>query len=547
MTEQNGDLAFLPLGGTGEIGMNLNLYRLGDTWLAIDCGIGFSGNDTPEAEILVPDPSFIVERRDKLAGLVITHAHEDHIGAVAHVWPMLQCPVYLTPFAAAVLRRKLAEARIMDVPIHVIQPGARFDVGPFDIEFVPVTHSVPEAQSMVLRTPSGIVVHTGDWKFDPDPLVGPATDLNRLAEIGREGVLALVCDSTNVMKPGPSRSESEVRRSMTELVASLKGRIAVTCFASNVARVETIAMAAQAAGRTVVLVGRSLRNLDTAARDCGYLSGVLPFLTEQDVNDVPDDQILLIITGSQGEPRSALSRIAMDTHPNIALGEGDTVIYSSRMIPGNERAIMAVQDNLSRRGVRVITDREHFVHVSGHATGGDVQKMYELLKPQHVVPVHGEWRHLTAQAALAQEMGIAPVLLEDGDILRLSPGKLEVVDTAPTGRLALDGNRLLPMNGGVLAARRKMLFNGIVIGSFAVDEEGFVIGEPKVSAPGLLDPDDLESVRVREEFANALDIIPDELRGDDVSFREAAKTALRRALGRKLQKRPLVDVHVLRV
>ncbi|ARW48582.1 ribonuclease J [Acetobacter pasteurianus] len=547
MTEQNGDLAFLPLGGTGEIGMNLNLYRLGDTWLAIDCGIGFSGNDTPEAEILVPDPSFIVERRDKLAGLVITHAHEDHIGAVAHVWPMLQCPVYVTPFAAAVLRRKLAEARIMDVPIHVIQPGARFDVGPFDIEFVPVTHSVPEAQSMVLRTPSGIVVHTGDWKFDPGPLVGPATDLNRLAEIGREGVLALVCDSTNVMKPGPSRSESEVRRSMTELVASLKGRIAVTCFASNVARVETIAMAAQAAGRTVVLVGRSLRNLDTAARDCGYLSGVLPFLTEQDVNDVPDDQILLIITGSQGEPRSALSRIAMDTHPNIALGEGDTVIYSSRMIPGNERAIMAVQDNLSRRGVRVITDREHFVHVSGHATGGDVQKMYELLKPQHVVPVHGEWRHLTAQAALAQEMGIAPVLLEDGDILRLSPGKLEVVDTAPTGRLALDGNRLLPMNGGVLAARRKMLFNGIVIGSFAVDEEGFVIGEPKVSAPGLLDPDDLESVRVREEFANALDIIPDELRGDDVSFREAAKTALRRALGRKLQKRPLVDVHVLRV
>lgn len=547
MTEQNGDLAFLPLGGTGEIGMNLNLYRLGETWLAIDCGIGFSGNDTPEAEILVPDPSFIVERKDKLAGLVITHAHEDHIGAVAHVWPMLQCPVYVTPFAAAVLRRKLAEARIMDVPIHVIQPGARFDVGPFDIEFVPVTHSVPEAQSMVLRTPSGIVVHTGDWKFDPDPLVGPATDLDRLAEIGREGVLALVCDSTNVMKPGPSRSESEVRRSMTELVASLKGRIAVTCFASNVARVETIAMAAQAAGRTVVLVGRSLRNLDTAARDCGYLSGVLPFLTEQDVNDVPDDQILLIITGSQGEPRSALSRIAMDTHPNIALGEGDTVIYSSRMIPGNERAIMAVQDNLSRRGVRVITDREHFVHVSGHATGGDVQKMYELLKPQHVVPVHGEWRHLTAQAALAQEMGIAPVLLEDGDILRLSPGKLEVVDTAPTGRLALDGNRLLPMNGGVLAARRKMLFNGMVIGSFAVDEEGFVIGEPKVSAPGLLDPDDLESVRVREEFANALDIIPDELRGDDVSFREAAKTALRRALGRKLQKRPLVDVHVLRV
>ncbi|MBO1327572.1 ribonuclease J [Acetobacter suratthaniensis] len=547
MTGQNGDLAFLPLGGTGEIGMNLNLYRLGDTWLAIDCGIGFSGNDTPEAEILVPDPAFIVERKNSLAGLVITHAHEDHIGAVAHMWPMLECPVYVTPFAAAVLRRKLAEARLNDVPIKVVMPGSRFNVGPFDIEFVPVTHSVPEAQSMVMRTPAGIVVHTGDWKFDPDPLVGPATDLERLAEIGREGVLALVCDSTNVMKPGPSQSESEVRRSMTELVAELKGRIAVTCFASNVARVETIAMAAQAAGRQVVLVGRSLRNLDTAARECGYLSGVLPFLSEQDVNDVPDDRLLMIITGSQGEPRSALSRISIDEHPNISLGEGDTVIYSSRMIPGNERAIMAVQDNLARRGVTVITDRERFVHVSGHATGGDVRKMYDLLRPQHVVPVHGEWRHLTAQAALAQEAGITPVLLEDGDILQLAPGRVEVVDTAPTGRLALDAGRLLSMNGGVLAARRKMLFNGMVIGSFAVDDEGFVIGEPKVSAPGLLDPDDLESVRVREEFANALDIIPDELRNDDGAFRDAAKTALRRALGRKLQKRPLVDVHLLRV
>ncbi|GAB3588996.1 ribonuclease J [Acetobacter peroxydans] len=547
MTGQNGDLAFLPLGGTGEIGMNLNLYRLGDTWLAIDCGIGFSGNDTPEAEILVPDPAFIVERKNSLAGLVITHAHEDHIGAVAHMWPMLECPVYVTPFAAAVLRRKLAEARLNDVPIKVVMPGSRFNVGPFDIEFVPVTHSVPEAQSMVLRTPAGIVVHTGDWKFDPDPLVGPATDLDRLAEIGREGVLALVCDSTNVMKSGPSQSEAEVRRSMTELVAELKGRIAVTCFASNVARVETIAMAAQAAGRTVVLVGRSLRNLDTAARECGYLSGVLPFLSEQDVNDVPDDRLLMIITGSQGEPRSALSRISIDEHPNISLGEGDTVIYSSRMIPGNERAIMAVQDNLARRGVTVITDRERFVHVSGHATGGDVRKMYDLLRPQHVVPVHGEWRHLTAQAALAQEAGITPVLLEDGDILRLAPGRVEVVDTAPTGRLALDAGRLLSMNGGVLAARRKMLFNGMVIGSFAVDDEGFVIGEPKVSAPGLLEPDDLESVRVREEFANALDIIPDELRNDDGAFRDAAKTALRRALGRKLQKRPLVDVHLLRV
>ncbi|MBV1837358.1 ribonuclease J [Acetobacter estunensis] len=549
MTEHDDGLAFLPLGGTGEIGMNLNLYRLGETWLAVDCGIGFSGNDTPEAEILVPDPTYIMERRDKLAGLVITHAHEDHIGAVAHLWTRLGCPIYATPFAATVLRRKLGEARLdQQVNIHVIKCGGRFNVGPFDIEFIPVTHSVPEAQAMAIRTPHGLVVHTGDWKLDPSPMVGPPTDVERLRQIGDEGVLALVCDSTNVMTPGASRSEGEVRIGLTELISSLKGRIAVTCFASNVARVETIAMAAQAAGRTVVLVGRSLRNLDVAARECGYLSGVLPFLTEHEANDLPDEQVVMIITGSQGEPRSALSRIASDTHPSIALGEGDTVIYSSRMIPGNERAIMQVQDNLTRRGVRVITDKDGvMIHCSGHATADDVRTMYDLIRPQYAVPTHGEWRHLTAHAALAQEKGIAAVLLEDGDILNLAPGKVQVVDTAPTGRLAVDGNRLLAMTGDVLTARRKMLFNGIIIASFAVDDEGYVIGEPKISAPGLLEPEEPESIRVREEFAQAIDEIPDELRLDDQAFREAAKTALRRALGRKLQKRPLVDVHVLRV
>ncbi|NLI28051.1 MAG: ribonuclease J [Acetobacter sp.] len=548
MTEQKDGLAFLPLGGTGEIGMNLNLYRLGESWLIVDCGIGFSGNDTPEAEVLTPDPTFIAERRDQIAGMVITHAHEDHLGAVAHLWTRLGCPIYATPFAASVLRRKLGEARLLHhVTIYTIPCGSRFEVGPFDIEFIPVAHSVPEAQALAIRTSYGTIVHTGDWKIDRTPLVGPPTDLKRLKEIGDEGVLALVCDSTNVMSPDASRSEAEVRIGMTELMSRLEGRIAVTCFASNVARVETIAMAAQAAGRTVVLVGRSLRNLDNSARECGYLSGVLPFLSEQEVNDLPDREVVMIITGSQGEPRSALSRIASDVHPNVSLGEGDTVIYSSRMIPGNELAIMQVQDNLTRRGVRVLTDKDAMVHCSGHATGEDVRMMYDLIRPEYAIPTHGEWRHLTAHAALAQEKGIKSLLLEDGDILNLAPGAVEVVDTAPTGRWAVDGNRLLPMDGDVLAARRKMLFNGVVLASFAVDDEGFVIGEPKVSAPGLLDVDEPDSRRVQEEFALAIDQIPDELRMDDHAFREAAKTALRRALGRKIQKRPLVDVHVLRV
>ncbi|KXU99463.1 beta-lactamase [Gluconobacter potus] len=552
MTEKQDGLSFLPLGGTGEIGMNFNLYCLTknghDTWLAIDCGIGFSGNDTPEAEVLMPDPTFIADRARDLCGLVITHAHEDHLGAVAHLWPYLRCPVYATPFAAAVLRRKLQEAHLNNqVKIHVIRPGSRFDVGPFDLQFVSVTHSVAEAQAVALRTPHGLIVHTGDWKLDEDPLVGPVTDLETFGKLGDEGVLAMVGDSTNVLKPGKSESEADVRKGLTELIAGLEGRIAVTCFASNVARVESIAKAAQASGRVVMIVGRSLRNLETAARECGYFKDLPPFLTEQDARDVDDDNLLMIITGSQGEPRSALSRIASDTHPNIALGEGDTVIYSSRMIPGNEQAVMAVQDNLSRRGVTVLTDKDAKVHTSGHATSEDIRTLYRIVRPKYSIPTHGEWRHLTAHAALAHEMGAEPILLEDGDILNLSPGEVKVVDTAPTGRLALDGGRLLPMTGGVLAARRKMLFNGIVLASFAVDDEGYVIGDPKISAPGLLESDDPESIRIQEEFADSIDQIPDELRQDDAAFRDAAKTALRRALGRKLQKRPLVDVHLLRV
>jgi len=548
MSDTTGGLAFLPLGGTGEIGMNLNLYRCDGRWLAVDCGIGFGGSENPEVEILMPDPTFLAERRSSLVGLVITHAHEDHLGAVAHLWPQLQCPVYATPFAAAVLRRKLGEAQLTNqVPLHVIPRGGSFELAPFSLQFLQMTHSVPEAQALVIRTPHGIVLHSGDWKLDPDPLVGPPTDLEAFAALGREGVLAMVCDSTNALVEGGSGSEADVRRSMASLIRSIRGRVAVTCFASNVARVESIAMAAEAAGRSVVVVGRSLRNLEVAARECGYLSDVPAFLDERDADDVPDDNLLMIVTGSQGEPRSALSRIASDTHPNISLGQGDTVIYSSRMIPGNERAIMAVQDNLVRRGVRVLTDRDHDVHVSGHAARDEIRQLYGLVKPKFAVPVHGEWRHLSAHAELAREEGIAPVLLEDGDVLNLAPGRVEVVDSAPTGRLALDGGRLLPMTGGVLAARRKMLFNGVVLASIVVDRAGRVLGEPKVSAPGLFEAEDDEALRVHDAFEAGLADIPHELRNDEDNFRDAAKTALRRALGRRLQKRPLVDVHLLRV
>jgi ribonuclease J len=548
MDTETGDLAFLPLGGTGEIGMNLNLYRCDGRWLAVDCGIGFGGPQYPEIEIMTPDPGFIADRRDKLLGLVITHAHEDHIGAVQHLWPLLRCPVYATPFAAAVLRRKLQEVQLLpQVKLHVVPPGGSIHLPPFDLRFIRMAHSIPESQALAIETPYGLVLHTGDWKLDPQPLVGPPTDEAALTELGQRGVLAMVCDSTNAMVEGHSGSEHEVRQSLSALIRNLRGRVAVTCFASNVARVETVAHAAHEAGRSVAIVGRSLRNLDAAARECGYLQGIPPFLGEDDIADVPDDEILILITGSQGEPRSALSRVAMDTHPRVALGEGDTVLFSSRVIPGNERAIGTVQDNLVRRGVNLMTDADHLVHVSGHPARDELRRLYRLVKPRYSVPVHGEWRHLSAHAGLAQEAGATPILMEDGDILNLAPGRVEVVDSAPVGRLVPDGGRLVPLTGGLMSARRRMLFNGIVLASVAVDESGRLRGQPRVSAPGLLDQDDAELDRVSGEFAESLADLPATIRRDDDALTDAARAALRRALGRRLQKRPLVDVHLLRV
>jgi ribonuclease J len=548
MTSDNGDLAFLPLGGTGEIGMNFNLYRYGGKYLAVDCGIGFGGNELPEAEIIMPDPAFIAERRDKLVGLIITHAHEDHVGAVAHLWRQLKCPVYTTPFTAAVLRRKLGEAQLLnEVKIHTIAPGGSFDIDPFKLQFIRVAHSTPEAQALAIRTPAGLIVHTGDWKLDPNPLVGPPTDEAAFAALGDEGVLAMVCDSTNALVEGHSGSEADVRRSLSSLIRGLSGRVVVTCFASNVARVESVAVAARDAGRSVALVGRSLRNLDAAARETGYLKSLPPFISEDRLDDIPDDNLLILITGSQGEPRSALARVGMDTHPSLSLGEDDTVIFSSRMIPGNERAIGTVQDNLVRRGVRVMTDDDHMVHVSGHPARDELRKLYKLVRPKFAVPVHGEWRHLSAHAALAKEMGIEPLMMEDGDILQLFPGRPEVIDSAPVGKLALDGNRVVPLQGGVMAARRRMLFNGVVVGSVAVDATGRMMGQARISAPGLFEPEDPESVRIARDFGVAVGELPAPLRRDDVALLDAAKSALRRCVGKRLGKRPLVDVHLLRV
>ncbi|HER20280.1 MAG TPA: ribonuclease J, partial [Chromatiales bacterium] len=371
------DLVFVPLGGAGEIGMNLNLYGHAGKWLMVDLGITFGDDSTPGIEIIMPDPAFIAERRDDLAGLVLTHAHEDHLGAVHWLWPQLRCPIYATPFTAAVLRRKLAEAGLeREATITEVPMSGRFEVGPFALELVTLTHSIPEPNAVVIRTGAGTVLHTGDWKLDPDPLVGPTADEKALMRAGEEGVLAMVCDSTNVLVPGTSGSEAEVRENLVELVGRMENRVAVAAFASNVARVETICRAAEAHGRRIALVGRSLKRIVEAAQETGYLTDLPPFLPEADVGYLPRDEVLLICTGSQGEPRSALSRIADDDHPDVVLEAGDTVIFSSREIPGNERSIGRLQNKLASLGIDIVTARDEFVHVSGHPARDELVQMY---------------------------------------------------------------------------------------------------------------------------------------------------------------------------
>jgi ribonuclease J len=544
-----GGFIYVPLGGTGEIGMNFNLYGCDGAWVAVDCGMGFSGPEAPEAEILLPDPAFIVEQREKLLGIVVTHAHEDHIGGIARLWPQLRCPVYATPFAAAIIRRKLSEAGLgREVKLHIVKPGGQIVLGPFTMRYINMTHSTPEMQAIAITTSYGTILHTGDWKFDPAPVVGALPDEAALKALGDAGVLAIVSDSTNAMVEGHSGSEADVAKSLKALIGDLPGRIAITCFASNVARVASVIAAGEAAGRHVALVGRSLGNYVAAAQEAGYLADVPDFVPDEEIGSIPDDNLLMLVTGSQGEPRSAMARIAADTHRYAVLGEGDTAIFSSRMIPGNERAITAVQDALVRRGVDVITDDDIFTHVSGHPARDELKKLYRLVRPRYIVPTHGEWRHLAAQAALAQEENITPLLLENGDVLQFGPGAPVVVDSVHVGRLAVDGERIVPLKGGVLSARRRMLLNGVVVGSFVTDATGKVLGDARISAPGLIDEEDARLRHDMEaEFLALLTELPAALRTQDAAYSDAARAALRRIVGKRFGKRPIVEAHLLRI
>jgi ribonuclease J len=544
-------LYFIPLGGSGEIGMNLNLYAYRDQWIMLDCGVTFGEEEHAGVDVIMPDPAFIVERKDKLLGIVATHAHEDHIGAIPYLWPQLQCPIWATPFTASLLRMKLEEAGLAGrATINIVPMSGRFQVGPFDLELVTLTHSIPEPNGVAIRTPVGTVMHTGDWKLDPDPLIGDVTDESALVRIGDEGVLAMVGDSTNAMVDGSSRSEAELREALTELIGYYAGRVAVACFASNVARLSTIAHAARAHGRDVALIGRSLWRMDKAARENGYLADVPRFLTEEEAGYVPADRILLICTGSQGEPRAALARIARDDHPHIVLEEGDVVIFSSRVIPGNEKAIARLQNGLVKLGAEIVTTDDHFVHVSGHPCRAELVQMYQMVRPRVAIPVHGEARHLQSHAQLAMECQVSDALIiENGDVIRLDAQGAEIAGQVHAGRIGSDGRRLIALNGAALQQRRRVGNQGGVVATVIVDRAGGLAAPPQIAMIGLVDAPDTDdmSTKLRDAVTAAVESLPKAVRREDAGVKDAANRALRKAINERIGQRALIEVQVVRL
>ena len=545
------DFLFLPLGGSDEIGMNLNLYHYGGKWLMVDLGISFGDDTMPGIDILLPDPEFIEQRRKDLVGLVITHGHEDHIGAIPYLWPRLRCPIYATPFTATLIRRKLAEEGILEQgELIEVDIAANFVLGPFELEFITLTHSIPEANGLAIRCGGGTVLHTGDWKFDPDPVVGRTSDIEALRALGEEGVLAMIGDSTNVLDEGRSGSEASLTESLADLFRQHDQRIAITCFASNVARLATISAAAAAAGRSVALVGRSLWRMYEASLQNGYLRDIPEFVSEKDAGFIPRDKLVLICTGSQGESRAALARIAENAHAEITLERDDVVVFSSREIPGNEKAIGRVQSRLVARGIKVITERDHHVHVSGHPAREELVEMYQYIRPEVAVPVHGSPRHLEAHVRLARECQVPEAVLPgNGSLIRLEQGNVGIVGWVPSGMLTVDGGRVIPLESSVIGDRKKMLYNGAVSVSVLMNGKDQVQGDPILTFNGIADEGEIGALSksVKDLVRETVGALGKMARADDDDVGEAVRRTVRRVVRSEYGKRPVMTVHVLRV
>jgi ribonuclease J len=551
-----GDLVFAALGGLGEIGMNMALYGVGAgknrKWLMVDCGVSFAGDDLPGIDLVFPDPAFIVAEKKNLLGLVITHAHEDHFGALADLWPRLGCPVYMTPFSANLLEaRRFSEPGAPRVPVRIIPQATRFTLGPFDLETIPVAHSIPEAMALVIRTAHGTVVHTGDWKIDETPLVGVPTNGQRLREVGDEGVLALVCDSTNITREGISPSETEVRETLRQLILGAKGRVAVTTFASNVARLRAVAEAAAEAGREVVLVGRAMDRVADVAGELGMLDGLAGFRAPDRYKTLSRDKCVLLLTGSQGEQRAALARVAEGEHPDIALTSGDMVIFSSRTIPGNEKGVGRIVNNLAKMGVSIVTDRDALVHVSGHPRKEELRRMYEWVRPRIAIPAHGEAMHLSLHRDFARQMGVPTVIRAfNGDLVSLAPGDAAIVDDIPKGRLVKDGSLLISAEDPAIAERRKLSHVGVVMIALAIDDKGHIASDIDVEIIGLPKSDDegepmLEHVRdIVDEVYQSM---PKAKRRDAGAVRTAIERGVRSGMAEIWDKKPVTKVMVLEI
>jgi ribonuclease J len=556
MVRPSDELVFAPLGGVGEIGMNLAIYGFGDEhrrqWIAVDLGVAFADDALPGIDLILPDIRYLTEQRGNLLGLVLTHAHEDHFGAVIDLWPQLKLPIFATPFTAALLQAKReSEPGAPEIPVNIVPLGGRFTLGPFDIELVSMAHSIPESNGLIIRTPLGAVLHTGDWKIDYTPVIGPPTDEAKLRALGDEGCLALIGDSTNAVREGRSPSEADVAKCLAELIRTAPARVAVTTFASNVARLRAVAEAAARCEREVVVVGRAMDRISQVARETGYLDGIQEFRSVDVYGHLPPDKVLALCTGSQGEPRAALSRIALDDHPDVAFSRGDRVIFSSRAIPGNEKGVMRVINGLVAQGVEVITDRTHLVHVSGHPRVDELKDMISWVRPQILVPVHGEPLHMAEHGALARRAGVGKVVLcRDGELVRLAPGAPGKIDEVPAGRLYKDGSLLVSALERTVADRRRLGFAGVVSIALALSERGELVADPEVTLTGIPETD-AQGRRIEDiaydAAVEAFESMPRARRRDPDAVAEAVRRAIRARLSAAWNKKPTCHVHVLEV
>ena len=552
---QDHDFVFLPLGGVGEIGMNFALYGYGPPakreWIIIDVGVTFPGPDLPGVDLVLPDTSFAEQIRKRLRGIVITHAHEDHYGALLTLWPRFQVPVWMTPFAADMMESKRRGERDNRMPkpdVNTYEAGDRFKIGPFDIEAVHVTHSIPEPVSLAIRTPAGLAIHTGDWKLDPEPGIDKPTDEDRFRALGEEGVDALVCDSTNAMRDGVSPTEQEVNDSLRELITEAPGRVAIATFSSNVGRMVSVMQAARDANRSVLLMGRSLKRVAEIARERGFFDGLPETLSEDEFGHVPRENVVVLLTGSQGEERAALAKIARDEHPRVAFAKGDRVIFSARAIPGNEKAILEVRNGLIERGIEIIDDRDHLVHVSGHPRRAELQRMYEWTKPKAVVPVHGEPAHLVAHAALAEKSGVPNVVeARNGKMVRLAPAPAEIIGEEQSGRYMKDGNLVGDETSVGVPDRRRLAFAGHVSISMVLGRDGNLVDEPSIVCIGVPRSDDEGDAFEDILYDAALDTVenlPRSKRRDAERVRDAVASAVRAEARDVWGKKPITTVHV---